>query len=188
MNLTKISLIAVLLAVTLSFVNNGLASWGNMMFRLDLFDRQAEKELVREEVRQYNAVSASFYSTAGESTAGLDVIPAAPLLKRRLYKDINMLKADGFVMVFDRDRTDIRRIYFPERDLSAAEVDEVWAVSLQDLKSRKSVFNVKAVEVRVRYLFRKQPFLKSGKRWIAYAVDVYPEGEAVPEFSRGSSI
>ena len=139
-----------------------------------------EKQAVEEAVVQYNKLASSFYNTAGYMV-GLEDIPATQLLKRRIFKDINMLKGDGLVLVFDRDSLQVKKIDFSSRNVALAETEEVWAVAFQALDTRKPVFDVKATEMTVRYLLHREQFLDKGKRWIVYEVDVYPKGEPVPE-------
>lgn len=176
MKFRRVLILSLILAVTLSFANNKEDAFDNLLFHLNL-NKKGERSAIEAAVMQYNKNSASFYNTGG-FLAGLDEIPAAPLLKRRLFKDINMLKGDGLVMVFDKDSITVRKVYFKNKDFGVAETDEVWAVALQDIKTRKPVFNVKAVEVKGRYVF-----IKEKSRWLAYEADVYPKGENVPEFN-----
>lgn len=183
MKTLKIFITAILLAAIISFLSNGPGAWSNMLFRLNLNDKEVERAAVKASVKQYNINSAGFYNTGGDVLAGLAEIPAGQMLKRRHFKDINMLKEDGFLMVFDRDRVEVTRVYFPRRDIAIAETSEVWAVVLQEFESRKPVFNVKAVEVKARYRFHKETFLKQGLKWIAQNVDVYPFGDDVPELN-----
>jgi hypothetical protein len=178
----NIMVIAFFTALSISFFNNIDGAVDNFRFFTYLDDREARVESVKAAVRQYNRVSASFYNSAG-SLAGLNEMPAAPLLKRRFFKDINMLKREGKVMVFDRDHTEVRRIYFINRDLAVAEAEEVWAIAMQDAATRMPLFNLKAVEVKVRYLFHKEQFLQKGKIWVAHEADVYPKDEKVPELN-----
>ncbi len=182
MKLIYISALALVAALSITFLNNIDGAVANFKFFASLNDRKSEVESIETAVERYNRVSASFYNSAG-SIAGLNEIPAAPFLKRRFFKDINMLKRDGLVMVFDRDSTEIKRTYFINRDLAVAESEEVWAIALQDASTRKPVVGLKAVEVRVRYLFHKEHFLKEGRIWVAREVDVYPEGEDIPELN-----
>lgn len=181
--LLKLLSAAFILGLFLSFAQNGISAPDNLLFRLKLYNVKEQEEAVRQAVKEYNIVSAGFYSMAGDAKEGLAVIPAAPLLKRRLFKDINMLKRDGLVMVFDRDRDEVKRVYFPRRDIAVAETFEVWAVGLQDVKTRKPAFTVKGVEVKARYLFHKEPYPGHGLRWVAYDVDVYPMDEEIPELN-----
>lgn len=168
-------LFSLLLAFILSFSSSKEGAFDHLLFHLGLYDQKKEREAIESAVRLYTKISSSFYSTGGD-LEGLHEIPAAPLLKRRLVKDINMLKGEGLVMVFDRDTQQIRSVYFINKDFAAAETDEVWAVSLQDRETREPVFNVKAVEIRARYQFVRE---KGG--WIAHEVDVYPKDEDVPK-------
>jgi len=159
--------------MSLSFINNEKAL-ENVRFNLHLYDDRRETDSISAAIMQYNKNSASFYNSAG-FLAGLEEIPTTPLLKRRLFKDINMLKGDGLVMVFDKDRVTIRRVYLRNRLYSVAETEEVWAISLQDVRTRQPLFNLKASQVKVRY-----QLYKDKGRWMIFDVDVYPVDEAIP--------
>jgi len=151
-----------------------------------IYDREKEGRDIGDAIAQYNRNSASFYNSAG-FPAGLEEIPAAPLIKRRLFKDINALKGDGLVLVFDRDRTEITDIVFLNRQTAVAKTLEIWAIDLQDIRTREPVFNMKALEVKVRYLLHKEEFPDAEeKKWIIYSVDVYPGDETIPDLDTAS--
>ena len=169
------------ISILFSAINNQNGILENLRFNLRL-DRQEEIASIKAAVEQYNTNSAGFYNSAG-LLAGLEEIPAAPLLKRRLFKDINMLKGEGLVVVFDKDAVEVTDVLFDNRDFAEVRTIEVWAISLQDRRTRKPVFNVKALEINVRYLFYKGRLRDEEKRWIVYEVDVYPEDEEVPELN-----
>lgn len=183
MRFLRVSILSILLASLLSLAQNGISAPDNMLFRLNLYNVKEQKEFVMMAVKEYNLVSSGFYSTAGEAKEGLAYIPAAPLLKRRLFKDINMLKRDGLVMVFDRDRDELKGVYFPKRDVAVAETEEVWAVAIQDVKTRESVTTVKGVEVKARYVLHKEAYPGKGLTWVVHYVDVYPADEDVPDLN-----
>lgn len=182
----KVSLIisAFFLALLLSAAVNRPIATSALKFNLGL-DMKGEIEEIEGAIKQYNINSASFYNTAG-LLAGLEEIPAAPLLKRRLFKDINMLKRDGLVLVFDRDRHDIEKVEFIRADLAVVEADEVWAVNLQEAESRKPVSSIKASHVKVRYILKKEPFYNRGIMWVIYDADLYPPDEEVSQLNRQS--
>jgi len=175
LRLKYIIIISAAISIAFSFARHSGDAVDNFFFHLGLNDAR-EKAAVEDAVLLYNKVSASFYSTAGDDLRdGIAVIPAAPLIKRRLVKDINVLKGDGLLMVFDRDSLDMRKVYFIHRNFAVAETDEVWGVALQDVHTRKPVFNVKAVVVKARY-----QFIKEKEKWVIYEVDVYPKDEDIP--------
>jgi hypothetical protein len=149
--------LAVITGFSAAFFINRDEAVMNLRHTLNLYDRAEETDYIKKAVELYNKYSASFYNTAGY-IEGLGEIPAAPLVKRRLFKDINMLKGDGLIL-------------------------EVWMVSLQDIDTRKPEFNVKASVVKVRYMLHKEPFPEEKEQWIIYRVDVYPEDEEVPQWS-----
>lgn len=181
MKIIKVIIISALVALGLSYFHNGRVARENMKFKLGLYDREAEENDIGAAIKQYNLNSAGFYNTAGDVLDGLALIPASRLLKRRHFKDINMLKGEGLVMIFDRDRVEVKRIYFPKRSIAIAETTEVWAVNLQKVENREPVSNVKAIDVKVRYAFHKEPYSNQGMKWIAQNVDVYPMDEEIPE-------
>ncbi len=139
-------------------------------------------ESIKTAVHYYNQYSSMFYNTGGE-VMGLNEIPAAPLLKRRLFKDISMLKRDGLIMVFDRDAEEIVKVYFPLRGDAVAETKETWFITLQEYGTRKPVYSIKAVPLKVRYHLKKEP-----RGWIVYETDVYPGLEDIPVLNRRQAL
>ena len=177
---------AFLLALILSASGNSPTAYSALTFHLHL-EKEKEIEEIKGAIKQYNINSASFYNTAG-FLAGLEEIPAAPLLKRRLFKDINMLKRDGLVMVFDRDRHEVEKISFIRADLALVETDEVWAVNMQEAESRKPLSTIKASHVKVRYVLKKESFYDRGIMWVIYDADLYPPDEEIPELNTLSAL
>ena len=178
MKILILILITLITSAGLSYVNNREEGITNLRFRLNFYDEGAETQGIADAIKLYNRYSSSFYNTAGFE--GLSEIPAAPLLKRRLVKDINMLKGDGLLMVFDRDRADIRNISFINREVAIAYTEEMWLMNLQDMKKRKPVFSIKASVIKGRYLLHKEPLYDKGPKWVIHEVDVYPEDEDIP--------
>jgi hypothetical protein len=167
-----------LCALSLSFLAHRHDALANLSFRLGV-DRELKEEQVVEAVRLYNRVSAAFYGTAGD-TAGLDFIPAAPFLKRRLFKDISTLKADGLLMVFDLDSHRVVTVRFHRPDMAEAVTEEVWAMALQDVETREPASTVKARKVRARYVLHHGALRPGDERWFVTDMDVYPSGADIP--------
>lgn len=172
-----------MLALGLAVLQNSSGAVPNALYHLGLFDAQRVRDAIATSIDQYNKNSAGFYATAGEAREGLAVIPASQLQKRRLFQDINMLKGEGLAMVFDMDSMQIMSTRLLNRTTAVARTKEVWAVALQDIRTRRPVFNVKAVEVEVRYLLHDERGPLGRRTWIIHEVDVYPKGEAVPELN-----
>lgn len=178
-----IFLAALVLAIVPAVVQNGGQAFTNLRFHLGMSDEREIHDAIAVSITQYNKNSAGFYATAGESLEGLAVIPASQLQKRRLFQDINMLKRDGLVMVFDLDSQKIRESRLVNRTTAVAQTSEVWAIALQDVMSRAPLSGVKAVAVTVRYLLHYEPGPTGKPAWIVYESDVYPEGESVPDLN-----
>jgi hypothetical protein len=174
---------ALLCGLVMAFASAGQESVEEAAFHAGFATMNAERAEVEDTIRTYNGISARFYATGGK-LEGLDLIPAAPLVKRRLFKDISMLKGDGLVMVFDLDRMSFDKVKLLKPIEAEAVTDEVWAVSIQEFETRKPVFNVKAVEVQARYLLYRVPFAGGPERWVVYDVDVYPQGMDIPVLER----
>jgi hypothetical protein len=136
--------------------------------------QRADRERIAAAVRLYNRYSALFYNTGG-GIEGLDEIPAGHLLKRRLFKDITMLKRDGLVMVFDKDTEELHGISILSPSAAIAETAETWFVSLQDYTTRKPLFSLKASRIRARYFLHREQ-----RGWIVEDVSVYPASEQLP--------
>ena len=169
------------LAALLLAAFQGRTAFENLKFHIGLFDKKGETEAVKAAVREYNGIGAAFYSTAADAIQGLDYIPASRLLKRRFFLDINQLKTEGLLMVFDRDREAVTNVSFLNRELAVVETEEVWAIALQKARTREMVFNVKAYESRGRYLLHKEEYNKMNDIWVVYQIDVYPKNEDIPK-------
>jgi hypothetical protein len=177
-----IIILSLLIACMSAYLANGADALENLRFHISSALKEREREDIREAVRQYNTNSASFYSSAG-FLAGLEEIPAAPLLKRMLFKDITMLKGQNLVMIFDKDTVEFDEVRFVSRLIAVAHTHEVWGVVLQKTDTRRPVSTVKGVEVNVRYFMYKGSLRGEEPRWIVFEVAVYPKDEEVPELN-----
>lgn len=169
-------------ALILSIVSNGADGLENARFKIGLYDVKAETGAIGESIKNYVKDSAALYNSGGFVDI-LEEMPAAPIIKRRIMKDVNMLKGDGLIMIFDKDDVDITDIEIQNRMFVEARTHEVWAAALQDAKTRVPVFNVKAITVNARYLLYKGSLRGEEEQWIVYHVDVYPENEDIPDLN-----
>lgn len=146
----------------------------NLLFRLGM-NHDAEEKLVRKAVREYNAATSGIYSTSGLAIQELDVIPASDVEKRRIYKDVNLLRTDGLLVVFDRDKETIESVEFLNRQRVTVVSSETWVLKMQDFATRRALTNLKGSQVRCRYhLWR----IKG--RWLVDQVEVFPVDEKMP--------
>src|SRR5574337_86155 len=103
---------SILLSVLCSFFSNGTAAITNASLKLHLASFHKDREAIERTISQYNKNSAGFYATSGEVLGGLNVIHATQLIKRRLFQDINMLKRDNVLLIFDLDSQKITDVRF----------------------------------------------------------------------------
>lgn len=181
-NQHSLAFIAAVTAVLLSALNSMPDSIDNFLFHVP-GRAGRDIESVRTAVSQYNKNTAGFYASGGMSRAGLDVITASQMLKRRIFQDINMLKRDGLLMIFDQDRDEITDISFLDRNTAVVKSKEVWALVLQDAATREPVSNIKAGALRVRYLLHREPYAARKHAWVVYEADVYGAADAIPELN-----
>jgi hypothetical protein len=85
-------------------------------------------------------------------------------------------------MVFDRLQ-EILKIYFSSREDAVAETKETWFVTLQEYRTRKPVYSIKAVPLNARYHLKREP-----RGWIVYETDVYPASENIPLLKKGAAL
>lgn len=169
----RIVLFALACAVALSFAHNLPGAPANLLFHLHV-GRSGETARIGLAIKQYNKASAGIYATGGLLDE-LNVIPAAPLLKRALFQDINILRDNGHLMVFDLDSQKVERVDFINRGFALAVTKEVWGVTVQDFYTRKWITTIKGSEVRARYQLRKEK-----GQWIVHQLEVFPAKWEVP--------
>jgi len=171
----KIFLPALLTAMLLAFWNaprGGRVK--SALFNLGI-GRTAEEVQIRQVVRAYNAATQGSYATAGLAVDELAAMPAYPLEKRRIYKDLNLLRNSGKMVVFDRDKESIESVRFLARDRAVVTSDEIWVLVLQDFATRRKLTNLKASQIHCRYhLFRFEG------SWKVDRVEVFPGTETLP--------
>lgn len=177
-----IIIFSLLIALLSAYFENGRDAAYSFRFHTSSDLKEKEAVDIKKAVAQYNTNSASFYSSAG-FLAGLEEIPAVPLLKRMLFKDITMLKGQNLVMVFDKDSVEFDEVRFLNSEIAVAHTREVWGVMLQKMDTRKPISTVKGVEVNVRYSMYKGSLRGEEPRWLIFEVAVYPKDEEIPELN-----
>jgi len=171
----KRMLLALLLALAVAFfcaprgerINRALFSMG--------IGRKADAAQLQQLVRRYNAATQGSYATAGLAVDELAVIPAFPVEKRRIYKDINLLRVSGKMVVFDKDKVTIDKVKFVGRDEAFVTSSELWVLVLQDFATRRKLTNLKASQIQCRY-----HFLRHEGAWKVERMEVFPGEEKLP--------
>lgn len=142
----------------------------NLLFNLGV-GRQAERDLVKKTIKQYNSVTAGFYASGGY-LGEFPLLPADNLIKRKHYQNIVQLNRDGVVLVFDQDKSVSQKIHFYNRNQACVLATEQWAMAFQDAQTREKLSKVKGTSLAVRYMMRRE----QGK-WIVSDVEVFPGTE-----------
>jgi hypothetical protein len=171
----KLMLLPLLLALTVAFFcapRGGRVK--RALFHLGI-SRVAEEAQLRRLVRTYNAATQGSYATAGLAVEELAVIPAYNLEKRRIYKDINLLRLSGKMVVFDKDKETIEKVTFVNRDEAFVTTSEMWVMVLQDFATRRKLTNLKASQVQCRY-----HLLYHEGVWKVERAEVFPVDEKLP--------
>ncbi len=114
--------------------------------------RSAHEQAIKNAVRLYNSSVAGMYATGGTAPEVFASLPAFPLEKRRLFKDIKTLRDSNLLIVFDRDVEKVQSVVFEGPDRAVAISKETWVLMIQDFNTRKPLSNLKASVIQCRYL------------------------------------
>jgi hypothetical protein len=150
-------------------------SWTQYRFETGRYDYEQEKAQVASSLKLFSATLAGFYMTGGKVGEGLNIIPAASLIKRRIFMDINMYTNSNVIFVPDRDRAEVRGVTFLSPVHAVAVTDEDWVNVYQDLQTRRPRSGKKFNSITVRYYLKKL-----GGKWVILDYEVHTRGEALP--------
>ena len=164
----------IILALCVSFISHeqGLRNLG---FHVGIYENEKEEKKIEETLRLFNRNFASFFNTGG-SLAGLNEFPAANMIKRRIFQEINDWKKNNQIIVYDRDVFELESIDLMSPVNAVAIAREVWFLNVQDRETRKSLSRgVKANPVRIRYLMKKD-----GDNWRVLEYEVFGVDDDIP--------
>lgn len=150
-------------------------SWTQYRFETGRYDYEGEKAQILSSLKLFSATMAGFYMTGGKVGEGLNIIPAASMIKRRIFMDINMYTISNVVFVPDRDRTVSRETTFLSPVHAVAVTDEDWVNVYQDAVTRRPRSGKKFNPVTVRYYLKKM-----GGKWIVLDYEVHTREEKLP--------
>jgi hypothetical protein len=165
-----ISAVLSLLAAFLSTPGSG----DQFRFKIGYYDRQAEEAAIQDTLALFRATLAGFYMTGG-NVAGLNMFPAEKMLKRNIFKDININLDAGRVLVMDRDRIELKQIVFSDRNHATAVFDETWFMQFQNAGTRRPLSGNKANLITARYFLKKM-----WSRWVVISYEVYGREDILP--------
>ena len=167
------ALLALLLAFATSFVlHKGNTSGLRYHFKSA---SSVRKELERT-IDQFNKLYASFYVTGGNSDA-LSAFPAANLVKRRIYQDINQWRDRGQWLIHDLHNEEISRVEVLSPVWAVVETRETWDLWLRDIETGKKTGR-RTNAIKVRY-----HLTRSGDRWGVVEYEVFGPNEDLPPIS-----
>ncbi len=149
----------------------------NAGFHLGLYNRSVEEKAIEKTLKLFNKHFATFYNTSG-NLRGLNEFPAANMVKRRIFQEINQWKKKNQVIVYDRDHFEIETVKMFSPLTAFAVAREVWFLKVQDSKTRKALSQSKANPIRVRYLMKKVD-----DKWGVLEYEVFSEKDDMPEMN-----
>jgi len=141
-----------------------------------LYIRKAkvEKE-VGDTLNLFNRNFATFFNTGG-NLAGLNEFPAANMIKRRIFQEINEWKKKNQLLVYDKDSFEIENITLLNTVTAVAVANEVWFLNVQEKDTRKKLSPVKANPIQVRYFLKKRDGM-----WGVVEYEVFGSKDDIPE-------
>lgn len=165
--------IAAMLAL-FSYIHQQGGSLRDVLVSMSPLQKKAMEKEIRETLRLYNKIYASFYVTGG-GLEGLNEFPASNMIKRRVFQDINDLKAKGLILMHDLDRLSVMDVVFHGGGRAVALTEENWVLGYRDADTMKLRGAVMANPVKVRY------YLEYGdNRWMVEHYEIYSMGETPP--------
>ena len=166
-------LAGIILSSSVSFFSHE-NSLENAAFYLGLDKRSAEEKAIEETLKLFNKHFATFFNTGG-SLRGLNEFPAANMVKRRIFQEINEWSKKNQVIVYDKDHFEIETINMLSPVSAFAVAREVWFLSVQDKATRKHLSQTKANPIRVRYLLKKV-----NGSWGVLEYEVFSKNDDIP--------
>lgn len=138
-----------------------------------------EEKAIEDTLKLFNRHFATFFNTGGR-LEGLNEFPAANLIKRRIFQDINKWNKENSVLVYDKDLFEIisLEILAPIRAVAVAK--EVWFLNVKDRETRKNLSAVKANPIKIRYILKK---IDGSWRVIEY--EVFGKDDDIPPLITG---
>jgi hypothetical protein len=173
-------LAGIILSSSISFFSHE-NSLDNASFQFGLYKSTAEEKAIEETLKLFNKHFATFFNTGGR-LQGLNEFPAANMLKRRIFQEINEWSKKNQVIVYDKDHFEIETIKMLSPLTAVAVAREIWFLNVQDRKTRKSLSQSKANPIVVRYLMKK-----IDDKWGVLEYEVFSEKDDMPEMHTGRS-
>ncbi|UCH45756.1 MAG: hypothetical protein JSV11_03350 [Nitrospiraceae bacterium] len=169
----------ILLALCISFFSHE-HSLKNFAYFIGAYDHEMFVQEIEQTLKLFNRNFASFFNTGG-SLAGLNEFPAANMIKRRIFQEIDDWRKNNQIIVYDRDVFELESIDRTSPVSAVAIAREVWFMTIQDRGTRKSIMSgVKANSIRVRYRMRKE-----GDTWRVTEYEVFGVEDTIPVIPKG---
>jgi hypothetical protein len=147
----------------------------NLRFHLGIYDSAKIKKELRDTLNLFNRNFATFFNTGG-NLAGLNEFPAANMIKRRIFQEINEWKKKNQLLVYDKDTFEIVNIHLVNPVTAVTVAKEVWFLNVQERDTRKKLSSVKANPIQVRYILKR---LKGN--WGVIEFEVFGSKDEIPE-------
>jgi hypothetical protein len=164
-----------IIAMSVSFYLHS-DGFDNFRFNVGLYDKEAEHRDIEKTIKLFNRYFATFFNTGG-NLEGLDIIPAANLVKRRIVQEINQWRTENKVLTYDKDDFELEHIELLGPREAVAVAREVWFLNVQEFGTRKKLKGIKANPIRVRYIL-----VKYKGDWKIEEYEVFHVDDEVPPF------
>lgn len=144
------------------FLSIGLIFDSDNFFYALTIDDIPEREKIKQTVMDFNKYFMDIYASQG-SKQMIDSIPGTTEIRHRIYKDAGHLAFSGKVLVYDMASLTIENIRRTGPFHGELLTKEEWNYVYQDSTTRKTIAQIKGMEVQFRYFL-----IKKGGRWLVY--------------------
>jgi len=146
--------------------------------RFRMFGGGREKPELEQTILQFNRNYATFFDTGG-LMIGLNEFPATDLVKRRIFHDINLWKANGLWLIHDKQALEISGIAMPSPDRAIVDTRELWQIWPKVEESGQKGRGSKTVAIRVRYFL-----YRDARQWVVWDFKVFAQEDEMPPVER----
>lgn len=167
------------LALIIAFLAAALTSFAmheesRISLKYYLSSSDADRHDLEETIRLFNKLFATFYDTGGD-ILNLNEFPAANLVKRRVFQDIENWKKGNNWFIHDLHNTEFLREGTLSPQRAFVETRELWHMWVRDVESgNKSGYKVNPIKVRY-YLGMQRG------QWTVLEYEVYGIDDDFPE-------
>jgi hypothetical protein len=118
-------------------------------------EKKKEEAAVKEAIVLYDKIYSDLYASDGQ-TLRLDEFPAVKLLRHQVYRDLDFLRSQKRLLIYDMASVNFMEINMPAPSMAEVTVFEEWNYVYQKSSTREPVQQLKGMGEGFKYFMQKQ--------------------------------